>query len=100
LEGLRDMKAAVSAEVARRELADDIKRGPGGIREIEFLVQALQLIRGGREPALRRRGVLPALAALRQARHLEEEAAQALGSAYRFLRRLENRLQMLRDDQV
>ena len=100
LEGLRDMKAAVSAEVARRELADDIKRGPGGIREIEFLVQALQLIRGGREPALRRRGVLPALMALRQARHLEEEAAQALGSAYRFLRRLENRLQMLRDDQV
>ena len=51
LDGLRAMKAAISAEVARKELADDIKRGPGGIREIEFLVQALQLIRGGREPA-------------------------------------------------
>ena len=100
LEGLRDMKAAVSAEVARRELADDIKRGPGGIREIEFLVQALQLIRGGREPALRRRGLLPALEALLQAHHIEPEAVQALGAAYRFLRRLENRLQMLRDDQV
>src|SRR5690606_11537536 len=73
LEGLRDMKAAVSAEVARRELADDIKRGPGGIREIEFLVQALQLIRGGREPALRRRGLLPALEALLQAHHIEPE---------------------------
>lgn len=49
LDGLRTMKAAIAAEVARKELADDIKRGPGGIREIEFLVQALQLIRGGRE---------------------------------------------------
>ena len=58
------MKAAIAAEVARKELADDIKRGPGGIREIEFLVQALQLIRGGREPALRERRLLPALAAL------------------------------------
>ena len=55
------MKAAIAAEVARKELADDIKRGPGGIREIEFLVQALQLIRGGREPALRERRLLPAL---------------------------------------
>src|SRR5690606_30176220 len=53
LDGLRAMKAAIAAEVARKELSDDIKRGPGGIREIEFLVQALQLIRGGREPALR-----------------------------------------------
>jgi glutamate-ammonia-ligase adenylyltransferase len=53
LDGLRSMKAAITAEVARKELADDIKRGPGGIREIEFLVQALQLIRGGREPQLR-----------------------------------------------
>ena len=64
LDGLREMKAAISAEVARKELADDIKRGPGGIREIEFLVQALQLIRGGREPALRGRRLLPALQAL------------------------------------
>ncbi|NUS39323.1 MAG: glutamine-synthetase adenylyltransferase, partial [Lysobacter sp.] len=64
LDGLREMKAAIAAEVARKELADDIKRGPGGIREIEFLVQALQLIRGGREPALRERRLLPALQAL------------------------------------
>ena len=64
LDGLREMKAAIDAEVARKELADDLKRGPGGIREIEFLVQALQLIRGGREPALRERRLLPALAAL------------------------------------
>ena len=100
LDGLRTMKAAVSAEVARRELADDIKRGPGGIREIEFLVQALQLIRGGREPALRERGLLPALDALVRARQVDQDTAAALGGAYRYLRRLENRLQMLRDDQV
>jgi glutamate-ammonia-ligase adenylyltransferase len=94
------MKAAIAAEVARKELADDIKRGPGGIREIEFLVQALQLIRGGREPALRERRLLPALQALVQARHVAPQAGAALREAYRFLRRLENRLQMLRDAQT
>ena len=100
LDGLREMKAAIAAEVARKELADDIKRGPGGIREIEFLVQALQLIRGGREPALRERRLLPALRALVAAGHVAAEAADALAAAYRFLRRLENRLQMLRDAQT
>ena len=100
LDGLREMKAAIAAEVARKELADDIKRGPGGIREIEFLVQALQLIRGGREPALRDRRLLPALAALVAAGHVEAATGEALREAYRFLRRLENRLQMLRDAQT
>lgn len=100
LAGLREMKAAIAAEVARKELADDIKRGPGGIREIEFLVQALQLIRGGREPALRGRGLVPMLDALRIARQIEPETAADLAEAYLFLRRLENRLQMLRDAQV
>ena len=100
LDGLRAMKAAIAAEVERKELADDIKRGPGGIREIEFLVQALQLIRGGREPELRGGPLLPALRALVAARHVSEEAAASLTGAYRFLRRLENRLQMLRDAQT
>ncbi|HSM10807.1 MAG TPA: bifunctional [glutamate--ammonia ligase]-adenylyl-L-tyrosine phosphorylase/[glutamate--ammonia-ligase] adenylyltransferase, partial [Lysobacter sp.] len=100
LDGLRAMKAAIAAEVARKELADDIKRGPGGIREIEFLVQALQLIRGGREPELRGRHLLPALQALVDANQVAPEAAAALAHAYRFLRRLENRLQMLRDAQT
>ena len=100
LDGLRAMKAAIAAEVARKELADDIKRGPGGIREIEFLVQALQLIRGGREPGLRERRLQPALAALVEAHQVEPEAGAALAEAYRFLRRLENRLQMLRDAQT
>lgn len=100
LDGLRAMKAAISAEVARKELADDIKRGPGGIREIEFLVQALQLIRGGREVELRGRRLLPALRALVAGNQVSVEAGDALAYAYRFLRRLENRLQMLRDAQT
>ena len=100
LDGLRTMKAAIAAEVARKELADDIKRGPGGIREIEFLVQALQLIRGGREPALRERRLLPALRALVAAGHMDAEAGDVLAHAYRFLRLLENRIQMLGDAQV
>jgi glutamate-ammonia-ligase adenylyltransferase len=100
LDGLRAMKAAIAAEVARKDLADDIKRGPGGIREIEFLAQALQLIHGGRDPSLRVRGLQPALRALRDARHLSSQAHDMLVDAYRFLRRLENRLQMLRDAQT
>ena len=100
LDGLREMKAMIAAEVARKELADDIKRGPGGIREIEFLAQALQLIRGGREPALREPRLLPALRALREAGQVDAEAERALVEDYRFLRGLENRLQMLRDAQT
>ncbi len=99
LDGLRAMKAAITAEVARKELADDIKRGPGGIREIEFLAQVLQLIRGGPEPELRKRSLLSALQALEQAGHVEPRDAAMLARAYRLLRRVENRLQMLRDRQ-
>ena len=100
LDGLRDMKAAIAAEVARRELDDDIKRGAGGIREIEFLAQALQLIHGGREQLLRERRLLPALRALMETRRISREDGDALIHAYRFLRKLENRLQMLRDAQT
>ncbi|WP_256645664.1 bifunctional [glutamate--ammonia ligase]-adenylyl-L-tyrosine phosphorylase/[glutamate--ammonia-ligase] adenylyltransferase [Thermomonas paludicola] len=100
LDGLRAMKAMIAAEVARKDMAGDIKRGPGGIREIEFLAQALQLIRGGREPVLRRRRLMVALQALVAAGHMEATAGAELAQAYRFLRRLENRLQMLRDAQT
>ncbi len=100
LDGLREMKATIAAEVARKDMAEDIKRGPGGIREIEFLAQALQLIRGGREAALRERRLQPALRALRDARHLTDDTCDGLIQAYRFLRLLENRLQMLRDAQT
>lgn len=100
LDGLREMKALIDAEVQKRELADHLKLGPGGIREIEFLVQALQLIRGGREPNLRQRSLLAALSHLADAGHLPTDTVQALAAAYRFLRRLENRVQMLSDQQT
>jgi len=100
LDGLREMKAAITAEVSRREMFDDIKRGPGGIREIEFLCQALQLIRGGREASLRERRLLHALPALVACGQMAAQDGDDLLHAYGFLRRLENRLQMLRDAQT
>jgi len=99
-ESLREMKALIEREVQRRELADHVKLGPGGIREIEFIVQALQLTRGGREQRLQTPSLLAALACLGEARLLPPEAASELRSAYVYLRRLENRLQMLADAQV
>ena len=98
--GLREMKALINAEVARKDLADNLKLGPGGIREIEFIVQLVQLIRGGREPSLRVRGLLPALTACEARGHIPASRARALRQAYIFLRRLENRVQMLRDAQT
>ncbi|HET7269162.1 MAG TPA: bifunctional [glutamate--ammonia ligase]-adenylyl-L-tyrosine phosphorylase/[glutamate--ammonia-ligase] adenylyltransferase [Oleiagrimonas sp.] len=98
--GLRDMKALIDAQVARKDLKANLKLGPGGIREIEFVVQLEQLIRGGREPSLRVHGLLPALAACRARGFMPEARAERLREAYLFLRRLENRVQMLRDMQT
>ncbi|MCK9488154.1 MAG: bifunctional [glutamate--ammonia ligase]-adenylyl-L-tyrosine phosphorylase/[glutamate--ammonia-ligase] adenylyltransferase [Xanthomonadales bacterium] len=100
LDALRQMKAQIDLEVKRQDLADDIKLGPGGIREIEFLVQVVQLVRGGREPELRRRGLLPALAACARAGYIDDQQTRTLHQAYLFLRRLENRLQMFADAQT
>jgi len=99
-ESLRDMKALISAEGRRRELASNIKLGPGGIREIEFIVQSLQLVRGGNEPNLQSRGLQEVLPRLAMSRGLSASAVAELGSAYRFMRRLENFLQAIRDQQV
>jgi glutamate-ammonia-ligase adenylyltransferase len=94
------MKALIDAEVARKDLADNLKLGPGGIREIEFIVQLTQLIRAGREPSMRVRGLLPALTACEARGHIPAVRAQALRQAYVLLRRVENRVQMLRDAQT
>src|SRR5688572_24129429 len=75
----------------------DLKRGRGGIREIEFFAQAHQLIHGGREPELRAPGTLDALAALARAGRIAENDRAALGDAYRLLRTVEHRLQMVDD---
>jgi len=98
--GLREMKALIDAEVARKDLAHHLKLGPGGIREIEFIVQLLQLIRGGRELGMRKRGLLPALAVCEHIGALGAASAKHLRAAYLLLRRLENRVQMLRDEQT
>lgn len=98
--GLREMKALIDAEVARKDLTDHLKLGPGGIREVEFVVQLLQLIRGGREPSLRERGLMPALAACERLGVLTRARAMRLREAYVFLRHAENRVQMLRDEQT
>ncbi|HEX5960868.1 MAG TPA: bifunctional [glutamate--ammonia ligase]-adenylyl-L-tyrosine phosphorylase/[glutamate--ammonia-ligase] adenylyltransferase [Rhodanobacteraceae bacterium] len=100
LAGLRDMKALIDAEVARRDLAGDLKLGAGGIREIEFTVQLQQLIRGGRDASLRARGLVPALEACAARGYLSQRRARELREAYVFLRRLENRLQMFADRQT
>ena len=96
--GLRDVHRQIREQGRRKDYARNIKLGPGGIREIEFIVQALQLVRGGREPGLRLRGTLPALAALEARGLLPRPAIAELSSAYVFLRNLEHRLQY-RDDQ-
>jgi len=97
---MRELHAQIRAEVARRELSDQIKLGPGGIREIEFVAQAFQLIRGGRDPALQIRPTLAVLALLVQKGMLPSTAFQELSDAYVFLRRLEHRLQYLDDAQT
>jgi glutamate-ammonia-ligase adenylyltransferase len=100
LAAMRRLHAEVRRDVARRELAEHVKLGPGGIREIEFIAQALQLVRGGREPALAIRPTLEVLARLAERRMLPEEAARELAAAYVFLRQIEHRLQYLDDAQT
>ena len=99
-ESLREMKSLIEREVERRELADDVKLGPGGIREIEFIVQAYQLIRGGRDRRLQTPALGIALPQLDGAKLLPHALVVDLGAAYAYLRKLENRLQMFADAQT
>jgi len=78
----------------------NIKLGRGGIREIEFFAQTQQLILGGRDPSLRTPATLDALAALRARGHISQEAMGDMSDSYRFLRRIEHRLQMIDDQQT
>jgi glutamate-ammonia-ligase adenylyltransferase len=99
-DSLRSMKAMIEREVERRELQDNVKLGPGGIREIEFIVQAMQLIRGGSDRRLQSPALLTVLPRLEGAKLLAPEAVRELAHCYAFLRRTENRLQMVADAQV
>jgi len=95
---MRSLHSQVRHEVNRRDRLDNIKLGPGGIREIEFTVQVFQLIRGGHERSLQQQPTLQVLAALGARGFIEPAAVAELHDAYVFLRNLEHRLQY-RDDQ-
>ncbi|MCH8058956.1 MAG: bifunctional [glutamate--ammonia ligase]-adenylyl-L-tyrosine phosphorylase/[glutamate--ammonia-ligase] adenylyltransferase [Proteobacteria bacterium] len=99
-ESLRDMQALIAAEVRRRELSDNIKLGPGGIREIEFIVQSLQLVRGGRQHDLQERELQTVLPRLVGHHVMSDVDARELLDAYKFLRRIENFIQAIRDQQT
>jgi len=98
IESLRDMHARINA--AKGGLSRDVKLGRGGIREIEFIVQSIQLLRGGQEPDCRERHLLAALAHLSGSRELSADEASSLSEAYVFLRKLENSIQAYDDRQT
>lgn len=100
LDALREIKALIDAEVRRKGRQQHVKLGPGGIREIEFIVQSLQLVRGGQVAALRRRDTLGTLQVLGQLGLLPAQDVPILSTAYRFLRDLEHRLQWVEDAQT
>jgi glutamate-ammonia-ligase adenylyltransferase len=100
IDSLRRMKMMISQEVRRKQLVNNIKLGAGGIREIEFIVQVFQLIRGGRVKALQQRRLLTVLPELVISGELQEDSKLVLENAYCFLRRVENIIQALADKQT
>ncbi len=100
LQSLREMKQKIEREVRRRGLKDNIKLGAGGIREIEFIVQVFQLIRGGREVSLQQQSLKNLLPEIAKLELLPKEQVQDLWQAYLFLRRVENVLQAIDDKQT
>lgn len=100
IESLRRMKMMIAQEVRRKQLVGNIKLGAGGIREVEFIVQVFQLIRGGRIKDLQQRNLLTVLPILVQYQEITENSKQVLENAYRFLRRVENIIQALDDKQT
>ena len=100
IESLRKMKKLIAQEVRRRQLTNNIKLGAGGIREVEFVVQSFQLIRGGCEPALRQQSLFAAIQTLYDLGQFEYLAVDELKRSYILLRRIENLLQALDDKQT
>ena len=101
IDDVRSMKVRLEEYVrARGKEATEVKRGRGGIRDVEFAVQLLQIVHGRRDPALRHTGTLPALAALADEGYVARSDATALADSYRFLRALEHRLQLHRETQT
>ncbi|MFP4347002.1 MAG: bifunctional [glutamate--ammonia ligase]-adenylyl-L-tyrosine phosphorylase/[glutamate--ammonia-ligase] adenylyltransferase [Desulfococcaceae bacterium] len=99
-ESLREMKQKIALEVRRKGMKEDIKLGPGGIREVEFFGQIFQLIRGGVEPALQERRILKVLDILARENYITGSVRDELYAGYRFLRTVEHRLQEYADLQT
>ncbi len=101
LRAVRVMKARSEEVLARKGLTDrEVKRGRGGIRDIEFSVQLLQLVHGRADPDLRSPTTLDALAVMGATGYVDPADARALDSAYRLLRTVEHRLQLVHEQQV
>ena len=100
LNDLREMKQLISRELLRKDDRHNVKLGLGGIREIEFVVQVIQLMRGGKDVRLQRPHLLPVLEVLVAGNYMDEQDAGVLKSAYLFLRKVEHRLQAKRDLQT
>ncbi len=100
IDDMRSLHAQIRTEATKRGKADDIKVGAGGIREIEFIAQLHQLIRGGRDATLQTRSTREALQQLAKQTILPTSTVDALNDAYHFLRNLEHRLQYLDDQQT
>ena len=99
-ESIRNMKEQISLEVRRKGLENNVKLGPGGIREIEFFGQIFQLLRGGVTPSLQNRRILKILNTLRNENMIDKNTCDSLSAAYIFLRHVEHRLQEFSDQQT
>jgi glutamate-ammonia-ligase adenylyltransferase len=99
-ESLRTMKALIVREVSRRDLDHHLKLGKGGIREVEFIVQSMQLVRGGSDRRLQNPALLEVLPLLAGSKLMSAEDIAELTAAYLELRKAENALQMMRDEQT
>jgi len=99
-EELRSLKKQITQELKRKDRLENIKLGPGGIREIEFIGQAFQLIRGGNEPELQQRPILKILEVLKKLELLDETDTSTLHTSYVFLRRVENHIQQYQHRQT
>ncbi len=99
-DALRSLKRKIALSLLKQSMQDNIKLGSGGIREIEFIGQAFQLVRGGQDNRLRIRPILQVLSLLSTLNLLPEAEVIELQSAYRFLRKVENAIQAMSDEQV
>ncbi len=99
-DSLRDMKQKISLEVTRTGMLDNIKLGPGGIREVEFFGQMFQLIRGGVSPVLQKNRILEVLEVLMEEGIISQDIRETLSTAYVFLRNVEHRIQEFSDQQT